>query len=226
MHSRTFGSIKHLAAAPLAGLIATMILLFGAASASAASHPITISMYAYHPGALTVAAGDTVTWTNLDTVGHDVTVTRGPVLFHSPLLSQGQSWSYTFTVAGPYTYICSVHPDMTATLTVTPAVSPVVAAAPARMTTRGNAPGHATEPTSTVTSVASPNAAQTQSVPLNTAAEQTAINPLLLVGGALCAVLIFCLLAIASRPIQVPGLVNEPSGDEVPLRTLPPPPPA
>lgn len=225
MHERTGSHIRHLAAALIAAMTALTALFIGAAPASAASHHITISTYAYHPGALTVAVGDTVTWTNLDSVAHDVTVTRGPALFHSPMLSQGQSWSYTFTVAGPYNYICSVHPDMTATLTVTPAAQSAVPTGSTHAAASGSERRHGRTPAVTPTQTAAPITAQTQTAPLDSAAQQTQINPLLLVGGALCAVLIFCLLTIASRPVQPAVLSHQVSGDESPTRVLPPPPP-
>jgi len=162
---------------------------------------------------LTVTAGDSVTWTNLDSVAHDVTVTRGPTLFHSPMLGKGQSWSYTFTVAGPYSYVCSVHPDMRASLTVLAAVPVKVAPAAKPMVHK------------TAVAIAAP-AVGAQAAPLDTASSTTRINPLLLVGGALCAVLIFCLLVIASRPqsLVLEATVIEPAQDE-PTRVLPPPPP-
>ena len=226
MHSPTIGRARLALTALITGLIAVASVLIGAAPASAASHHITISTYAYHPSALTIAAGDTVTWTNLDSVAHDVTVTRGPALFHSPMLSQGQSWSYTFTVAGPYDYICSVHPDMTATLTVTPATTPSVAAAPAATTAGKSSRIHRNAPTVAPTSVATSSATETQTVPLDTTASHSAINPLLLVGGALCAVMIFCLLVMASRPVAQPAVANaNVPTEDAPTRVLPPPPP-
>lgn len=215
-------------AAVLAALLFGAGMLLGAGPASASHHSITISSYSYHPAALTISAGDTVTWTNQDSVGHDVTITRGPVLFHSPLLSQGQSFSYTFTVAGPYTYICSVHPDMTATLTVDPApVRQPVAAASTRAATKAGAVATAHTP------AASPKAAASVPVPsaspaltAATASPTTQINPLLLVAGALCAVVIFCLLVMASRPQTVAVVANDPDDlDAAPTRVLPPAPP-
>ncbi len=38
----------------------------------------------------------------------------------SPLLERGQTWSFTFKVAGTYRYYCSVHPGMRATIVVRP----------------------------------------------------------------------------------------------------------
>ena len=51
--------------------------------------------YRFDPKVIEVKAGDTVTWTNEDSVQHDVMVTAGPATFHSPMLSKGQSWSET-----------------------------------------------------------------------------------------------------------------------------------
>jgi plastocyanin len=80
---------------------------------------VDIKNYAYSPASLTVSVGDTVTWTNEDTAPHTVTVSDGPVKFASSNLSQGQTFSYTFTEAGTYSYYCAVHPDMKASVTVT-----------------------------------------------------------------------------------------------------------
>jgi amicyanin len=100
-------------AAPLGSAGTTM-----AAPTAAAS--VTILTDSFQPAALTVKAGDTVTWTNTDTTpGNAHTVTskgRGPL--QSSSLSQGQTYSYTFTTAGSYPYYCAIHPDMTGTITV------------------------------------------------------------------------------------------------------------
>ena len=84
-----------------------------------ATKTVMIMNYAYSPASLSVAVGDTVTWTNMDTAPHTVTVTSGPVQFNSGNLQKGQSYSYTFTTAGTYKYYCAVHPDMKASVTVT-----------------------------------------------------------------------------------------------------------
>jgi copper binding plastocyanin/azurin family protein len=63
-----------------------------------------------------VSVGATVTWTNTDQVPHDATSTAGPAKFTSPTLPTGRAWSYTFTVPGTYSYYCSIHPYMKATI--------------------------------------------------------------------------------------------------------------
>lgn len=89
-----------------------------AAPAAASSAQILKDSYA--PPAITVSAGDTVTWTDVDTTpgnGHTVTSSgRGPL--RSPSLGQGGTFSYTFASAGTYPYYCAIHPDMTGTVTV------------------------------------------------------------------------------------------------------------
>ena len=90
-----------------------------AKTTAAATKEVMIENYKYSPAALTVAVGDTVKWTNMDTAPHTVTVTSGPVKFNSGNLAKGESFSYTFKTAGTYKYYCAVHPDMTASVTVT-----------------------------------------------------------------------------------------------------------
>jgi len=88
-------------------------------STAAATTAVEMKGYAFSPATLEISVGDTVTWTNNDTAPHNVVVTDGPEKFSSPLLEQGQTYSHTFTQAGTYSYYCSVHPDMKATITVT-----------------------------------------------------------------------------------------------------------
>jgi plastocyanin len=97
---------------------------------------VMIMNYAYTPSDLTITAGTTVTWVNMDPVGH--TVTEG--LSDSPkppserafdsshgtagadviTIPPGGSWSFTFTTPGVYDYYCIPHPYMKGHITVTP----------------------------------------------------------------------------------------------------------
>ena len=61
-------------------------------------------------------AGTAVTWTNNDTVGHTVTADDGS--FKSSTIASGTTFSQTFATAGTFTYHCSIHTSMTATVTV------------------------------------------------------------------------------------------------------------
>ena len=77
---------------------------------------LTIQNFAYQPANMQVRVGTTMTWTNQDNVPHSVTFKNG--MKDSGLLTQGQSFSYTFNTPGTYQYYCTVHPYMVATVTV------------------------------------------------------------------------------------------------------------
>jgi len=77
---------------------------------------VTIASFAFSPASLTVKVGDTVTWTNQDSIGHSATANDGT--FDTGILDQGKSGSFTFTKAGRYEYHCSVHPNMHGTIIV------------------------------------------------------------------------------------------------------------
>ena len=79
------------------------------------THPI-MQNYTYQPANMQVRVGTTVTWTNQDSVPHSVTFKNG--MKDSGLLTQGQSFSYTFNTPGTYQYYCTVHPYMVATVSV------------------------------------------------------------------------------------------------------------
>lgn len=72
----------------------------------------------FNPDDLTINVGDTVTWTNDDSMGHTATSTSGPTSFDSGNMASGAIWSFTFTEAGTYDYKCSYHSSMTASITV------------------------------------------------------------------------------------------------------------
>lgn len=96
---------------------------------------VDIKNYAFSPATVTVSVGDTVAWTNEDTAPHTVTVSSGPVTFASPTLQQGQTFTYTFTKAGTYSYYCAVHPDMKASVTVQGSTPPPTTTTPPPTTT-------------------------------------------------------------------------------------------
>ncbi len=75
------------------------------------------SSFRFSPSSITVAAGDTVTWTNNGSAseGHDVSGSGG---LGSGTLHSGQSYSHTFASPGTFSYICSIHPFMKGTVTV------------------------------------------------------------------------------------------------------------
>jgi len=94
-------------------------MLLAPAISSATEYFVDISGLAFNPPDLTVSEGDIVTWTNNDgIIPHTSTSDTG--VWDSGILSNGQSFSYTFTTAGTYPYHCEVHLAMTGTITVNP----------------------------------------------------------------------------------------------------------
>jgi plastocyanin len=77
---------------------------------------VQIQNFQFTPATITVPAGMTVTWTNRDDTLH--TVTEANRRFASPGLDPGGVFSHTFTDPGRYTYFCSLHPHMMATVIV------------------------------------------------------------------------------------------------------------
>jgi amicyanin len=87
-------------------------------STAVATNAVKVASYAFSPAVITVKAGTMVTWTNSDAVSHTVTSDTGTML-KSDLFARGQSYSYTFTTAGTYSYHCVPHPYMKGTVVVT-----------------------------------------------------------------------------------------------------------
>jgi plastocyanin len=78
---------------------------------------VSMADIAFDPAELTVSAGDTVTWTNDDSVDHDVTADS----FSSGDpggIAPGETFEHTFEEAGMFDYVCTVHPGMEGSVTV------------------------------------------------------------------------------------------------------------
>ena len=86
------------------------------AQAFAQDTTVTIKTFMFTPMAVSVTAGSTVTWKNLDEEPHTVTSETG--LFRSGGLDTDQNYSFKFDKPGVYKYSCSIHPQMTGTITV------------------------------------------------------------------------------------------------------------
>lgn len=91
-----------------------------AASSSSSSGEVAIKMQniAFDPKAVTVKVGQKVTWTNDDSVDHNVASQSGETI-KSQNFGKGATFSFTPTKAGAIKYVCTLHPGMDATLTVT-----------------------------------------------------------------------------------------------------------
>jgi plastocyanin len=84
-----------------------------------------------------VAPGGTVTWTNSGKAPHTVTADNGS--FDSGIFGAGKSFSHVFQTEGTYTYVCTLHPQMTGSVRVSTTAGPASGggAAPAGNTGSG-----------------------------------------------------------------------------------------
>jgi len=95
-----------------------MVALLICAPAASAQDDMTVSIqdFSFSPAQMTVAPGTTVTWTNKGPSPHTTTADDGT--WDSGKLQQGEDFSFTLDKPGTYTYHCSIHPEMTATIKV------------------------------------------------------------------------------------------------------------
>ncbi len=108
----------------LAGALVALVLALAVPTVLAASRAVSIQDFAFSPRTVEIRVGDTVRWTNRDSVAHSATARNGS--FDTGLLSDGESGSVRFTAAGTYRYICTPHPDMTGTVVVRSAGTGIV----------------------------------------------------------------------------------------------------
>lgn len=82
-----------------------------AASTAVAADKVVISNYMFGPADIKVKVGTTVTWTNSDSVKHNV-VSDDNMMPDGKLIGKDETYTYAFTKAGTYKYHCSPHPYM------------------------------------------------------------------------------------------------------------------
>jgi len=107
--AKIFGRMLCAAAFPV-GLLAA-----GVANAGG-SPSVVMKNFDFSPMTLTIKAGTSVTWKNLDAEPHTVMSLDG--LFRSGALDQNDSFTYKFAKPGTYKYLCSIHPRMRAAIIV------------------------------------------------------------------------------------------------------------
>jgi plastocyanin len=82
-----------------------------------ATHQVSIENMAFNPNSLSVAAGDTVVWTNtMEDMEHTATADDGS--FDSGAIATNGTFSHTFNASGSVPYHCDIHPFMKATVNV------------------------------------------------------------------------------------------------------------
>ena len=88
-------------------------------STPSATNSVTIDNFAFSPADITIKKGTMVTWTNKDSATHTVTETDGKTGPDSGSVATNASYRFTYNSVGTFKYHCSIHPDMTGTVTVT-----------------------------------------------------------------------------------------------------------
>ena len=87
-----------------------------AAAAETEATKVVIKDFMFMPMSLTVKAGSTVTWVNMDDEPH--TVVSNTQLFRSGALDTKETFSFMFTEPGTYHFTCSIHPRMVGAIVV------------------------------------------------------------------------------------------------------------
>lgn len=89
-------------------VILAAALVFFTGIASADTTQVSIKDLKFQPAQATIKKGDTVTWTNMDPVTHDVKFNDSK----SPDLKKGDTYTKTFNETGTFDYLCEIHPNM------------------------------------------------------------------------------------------------------------------
>ncbi len=118
----------------LVGAVALLVAV-PASARTAKTVAVDITKAGFSSGALTVAAGDSVTWTNKDTASHQVICTT--CAFNSPTLAAGQTFTYPFAKVGKFSVVDPLNKNKKMTVTVTAAAATVSVAAGPRVLTYG-----------------------------------------------------------------------------------------
>jgi plastocyanin len=92
----------------LIALVPAVLALATAGPALAATKTVQIKAGGFVPTSVNINSGDSVRWTNVDTVNHQVVSDRG--LFASSILRPGQTYTRTFNQGGTYRYHDGLEP--------------------------------------------------------------------------------------------------------------------
>ena len=90
--------------------LSSLAALAALSARAATDHAITIKGMKFNPADLTVAVGDTVTFTNADSAPHTATADDGS--FDTGKLGKGQGAALTFAGKGDFAYHCNIHRSM------------------------------------------------------------------------------------------------------------------
>lgn len=97
------------------------VVLYGAGYGSNAlaepkTHTVVIEAMQFSPQVLEVSSGDTVVWVNKDAFPHNAVAADHS--FQSKEIAPNGSWKFKVVKKGTFSYICTLHPTMKASLVV------------------------------------------------------------------------------------------------------------
>jgi plastocyanin len=113
---RTVSTLSVAALAIVLLMMAGRSRTFGAAVEDKPTTAVKIDNFVFSPNPVTVPVGSTIRWTNQDDIPHNVV--SDDKSFKSKALDTDETFTYTFTKPGTYTYFCSIHPKMTGKIVV------------------------------------------------------------------------------------------------------------
>ncbi|MBL6939828.1 MAG: hypothetical protein ISR49_18535 [Alphaproteobacteria bacterium] len=97
---------------------AAAVLAFGIAHGADAAHTVTQQGRAFHPGEVTLDAGDALTIHNRDEFIHQIYVKSDSLNFDSDEQQPGQDVVLKFPAVGTFAVRCHIHPKMLLTVHV------------------------------------------------------------------------------------------------------------
>ena len=96
--------------------ILTLLLFSCKKDKTPATNEVWMKNSLFDPASITITAGTTITWTNKESVTHNVISDNGT--FTSGEMGDGATFSFTFPNVGTFPYTCSHHLDMKGTVIV------------------------------------------------------------------------------------------------------------
>jgi plastocyanin len=99
-------------------IIAAAAALALGTNAMAAEHLVDQKNLSFSQAEITIAAGDTIKFTNGDRTSHHVWTKDNGVDFSSRMLRPGESYQMKFDKPGTYKVQCHIHPKMKMTVVV------------------------------------------------------------------------------------------------------------
>lgn len=102
-----------------------VLLFFCTHQVTATTTTVTISNFQFSPNTVTINVGDTIEWVNNDPFAHTTSSDQSGLW--DKTLAPGDVFTRIFNDQGSFSYRCTFHPSMTATVVVQPSVPTCIA---------------------------------------------------------------------------------------------------